>query len=145
MGLVRLRLRVADAAFDDSLVNGVRLGRLFRHEAQPYKQPLDRSKHRGFFLWLSGYFFFTGSSSSRRILRWRMYANCVSSCFSSEAPTTVAPSFFTPSNTLASTSNATKCTAKVVCFCSACRLSVGIISAGGFPAVFLPSVMINKI
>ncbi len=72
MRLVGLRLRVADAALDDGLVNRVGLRGLLRHQAHPYKQPFDCSKHKDFFLLLAGYCFFAGSSSSRRILRWRM-------------------------------------------------------------------------
>src|ERR1035437_413476 len=45
MCLVGLGFGVADAALDDGLVDGIGFGGLLRHQAHPYKQPLDRSKH----------------------------------------------------------------------------------------------------
>ena len=58
MRLVGLGLGVADAALDDRLVDGVGFGRLLRHQPHPYKQPLNRSKHRFSFCGL----LFTSSS-----------------------------------------------------------------------------------
>ena len=72
MRLVGLGFGIADAALDHGLVDGIGFGGLLRHQAHPYKQPLDRSEHRFSFCGLLVYCFFTGSSSSRRILRWRM-------------------------------------------------------------------------
>src|SRR5258706_2861703 len=100
MGLVGLCLGVADAPLDDCLVDGVGFGGFLGHQAHPDEQSFDSSKHRFSFLRLT--YFFGGSSSSSRIFFLRINLSCVSSCFSSEAATTVVPRLLTASKTLAS-------------------------------------------
>ena len=47
MRLVRAASRIANAAFDDGLVDGVGLGRFLGHEAEADEDSFDCSKHNG--------------------------------------------------------------------------------------------------
>src|SRR5206468_12078022 len=67
--LVRLRLRVADAALDDRLVDRIGFGGLLSHQAEPDEYALDCSQPR----FRCPYCFFEGgSSSSNRLYFWRL-------------------------------------------------------------------------
>src|SRR4051812_17534491 len=46
MGFIGLGFRVANAALDYRLVDGIRFGCLLRHQAHPNEYPFDRSEHR---------------------------------------------------------------------------------------------------
>src|SRR3954454_11755499 len=108
MRLVGFFLGIADAAFDDRLVNGVVLRRLFGEESKIDEESFNGSEHR--MGWCGkGYLVFgRGSSSSSSICFSRMTASCVPSCCSLLAESTVAPSFFSGAKVLAATSKAMK-------------------------------------
>src|ERR1051325_6553561 len=138
MGLVGFGLGITDAPLDDRLIDGIGLGGLLRHQAQPDKQTFECSEHS---LVLCETYFFVGSSFSRRIFSSRMNSSCWFSCFSSAAPTTVTPIFLSGAKTFASTSKATKWTNTVAPLASDAWRIRGTTIAGSGPTVLTPSVM----